>query len=84
MWQKICTLSLLMVSLTACGPKAPPSPVETNASLCQILKQKIEAENYNTTDPATMKRKNAVDQAKLLKEYGSYSCPEIVDSAPPP
>ena len=84
MWQKIMVLGALSLGLIACHTDNDSLPIENNASLCEMLKEKISAENYQNTDPATMKRKNPVDQAKLLKEYDSYSCPEIVDSAPPP
>lgn len=85
MWQRIMTISLLSAGLVAChAQQVPPSATETNASLCQMLKQKIDAPDYESTDPTTMKRKNATDQAKLLQEYDSYSCPEIVDSTAPP
>ncbi len=70
--------------LTGCQTKKNPPIEGTNASLCEVLRQKVEAQDYRYQDPATMKRKNAADQAKEVKEYDSYSCPEILDSAPSP
>jgi hypothetical protein len=82
--REIIACLLIAAVLTGCKTKTNQPPVGTNASMCEMLKQKVEAEDYNSVDPATMKRKNPTDQAKLVKEYDSYSCPEIVDSAPSP
>jgi hypothetical protein len=84
MWQRMLLLSLLVFGLCACLQKKPPLEAQSSVSLCEILKQKIEVNSIQADDPATMKRKNAGDQALLLQEYNSYDCPEIVDSAPPP
>ena len=47
MWQRIMAVSLLSVGLVAChSQKNPPSATETNASLCEMLKQKIDAPDY--------------------------------------
>lgn len=82
--RKIMILSLLSpLALVACHNQSNPPP-DNSASLCSILKQKVQAENYQTTDPNTMQRKNVTDQARLVKEYDSYGCPEIIDSAPLP
>ena len=85
-FMKELTVFLLVAAvLTGCKTKTNQPPMGgTNASLCEILKQKVEAQDYNNVDPATMKRKNPTDQAKEVKEYDSYSCPEILDSAPSP
>lgn len=83
MW-RIITLSLLGLAAMGCQTEEKPL-LESKASLCEMLRQKIEAQNYYlTNDPVTMKRKNAVDQAQLEKEYDTYNCPEIIDEAPSP
>ncbi len=83
MWYKILTILLISFSLTACDTQEE-GPPDTTSSLCAMLKPKVSSDNYKETDLATMKRKNPTDQAKLMNEYNSYSCPEILDQAPPP
>lgn len=82
MIKKIIGLSLLVLVAAGCHSNDPPP--NPNASLCQMLRSKLITDTYQTTDPATMVRKNAGDQAKLMREYESYGCPEAIDSAPLP
>lgn len=85
MWRRIIISSALLLSLAACNSdQVPENTPENNAPLCTILRQKIEASSYKSDDLETMKRKNPTDQAKLIREYDSYSCPEIIDEAPSP
>jgi len=84
MWAKIIAIGMLPFILVACHSAKTPESQENTASICAMLKPKVESENYQTVDQSTMKRKNAGDQAKLVKEYESYGCPEILDAAPPP
>ena len=55
---------LVAAVLTGCKTKTNPPIEGTNASLCEVLRQNVEAPDYRYQDPATMKRKNAADQAK--------------------
>lgn len=82
--RNIILLGSLICILAGCNDGIPPSPVESNASLCEIMRERLSADEYRHQDLATMKRKNVVDTARQLKEYEYYSCPEIVDDAPPP
>jgi len=82
MIKKITYLSVLALSLTGCHSNDPPP--NPNASLCQMIRQKLIAGTYENTDPTTMKRKNAGDEAKTMREYEAYGCPEAIDSAPLP
>ncbi len=84
MWKKISFLVFLTVMLAGCTTKPSANP-DSVASLCQILRNRIEAFGQDTTPYMdTMKRKNPADQAELLREYYSYDCPVIVDFTPPP
>lgn len=84
MWKRLFFLLSLCIYLAGCTSSEPINSPDTVASLCQILRAKIQAENYETQDQSTMKRKNPVDQAQLLREYYLYDCPVIVDFTPPP
>jgi hypothetical protein len=84
MWKRTIVLASIAITAACHHQENLPPQVESQASLCEILKQKVEAEPYDTNDPATMKRKNAVDEAKQIKEYKAYGCPEILDEAPSP
>ncbi len=84
MRKRIFFLLFLVVFLASCNSSTPPNTPSNLASLCQILRTRLEAVNFETQDQSTMKRKNPVDQAELLREYYSYDCPGIVDFTPPP
>ncbi|MBS0350663.1 MAG: hypothetical protein JSR33_05675 [Proteobacteria bacterium] len=77
---------VLLLMLTACShtEEETGNPVKKSAEVCEMLRPKITADNYRVVDPVTGKRKNIVDQAVSIKDYDAYSCPEIVDKAPPP
>lgn len=82
MFKKLIGLCLLLMLLTSCRSNDPPP--DSSAALCQMLRPKLEASIYQNTDPTTMHRKTATDEAKQMKEYESYGCPEAIDSAPLP
>lgn len=85
MWRRMMTLSVLSISLVACHSNKNVEPTDgSNASLCAMLKQQLQTNTYENNDLATMKRKNATDQAQLAKQYDSYNCAEILDSGPLP
>jgi hypothetical protein len=89
MWQRITSICVLTIALTACStdndsPNLEPNLINGEAPLCEMLQQKVIQPTYDYVDPETMKRKNIADQAHQMKEYQHYSCPEILDSAPLP
>lgn len=84
MLKKFFLALLILIFLPSCTSSKPVNSPDTLASLCQILRTKIEASNYETQDQSTMKWRNPVDQARLIREYYSYDCPGMLDFAPPP
>jgi hypothetical protein len=86
MWKRSPFLLCLIVILSSCSTKPPDNP-DSIASLCQVLRNRIAAadgDHDSSQFMDTMKRKNPVDQAELMREYYSYDCPVIVDFTPPP
>ncbi len=84
--RSMLTMCILSLGVAGCHnvENKEPAGVGANPTMCEILKQNVIKADYWDTDPSTMKRKNAVDQAKSVKEYNSYNCAEVVDSAPNP
>lgn len=81
--RRIFLFCVMLMILTACASRQPDATTTTDpasaASMCEILKQQLSASNYQDYDQATMKRKNAGDQARIVQEYNAYGCPEIIE-----